>query len=129
MYNINKVFIDKKFRAPRIWSNDELRKFSCLLAGRIINVSGWKDEDKEGGCYKEYFPLCDKYYLSNYKPEARGFQGIEGEIYIDLEKPLDNELKNKFDVVLNHTVLEHVFDVNYAFKNLCQLSSQYVVGD
>jgi hypothetical protein len=42
------MFIDKKFRVPPIWSNRELARFADLFEGDI-DVSGWKDMDKEGG--------------------------------------------------------------------------------
>ena len=43
----------------RIWSNQELRKFSHLFRGKVINVSGWKDCDKEGHIYRDYFSNYD----------------------------------------------------------------------
>lgn len=124
---IKTLLIDKKFRYPRIWSNRELAKFSDTFSGNIINVSGWKDEDKEGSEYKDYFPLKNTYTVSNFKPEARGYQGNIGEVYLDLESVLDEDLKHKFDVAFNHTVLEHVYDINMAVKNLCLLSKQFIV--
>jgi len=74
------LFEDRKFRIPRIWSNSELRKFAHLFTGKVINVSAWKDLDKEGNRYKNYFINASEYWISNYKPEFRGFQGdIENE--------------------------------------------------
>lgn len=120
--------MDKKFRVPRVWSNRELEKFSKLFNGNIVNVSGWKDIDKEGKHYKDYFTNCTEYWITNYKSEARGFQGDkENEIFLDLEKDLDENLYYKFDVVFNHTVLEHIFDINKAFENLCKLSNDTVI--
>lgn len=122
------MLIEKKWKAPRVWSNIELKKVSHLFSGKVINVSGWKDEDKEKKKYKEYFINVENYFLSNYKSDARGFQGNqENEIFLDLEKDLDNSLYSKFDVVFNHTVLEHIFDVNKAFENLCKLSNDIVI--
>ncbi len=122
------MLIEKKWKAPRVWSNIELKKVSHLFSGKVINVSGWKDEDKENKKYKEYFINVENYFLSNYKSDARGFQGNqENEIFLDLEKDLDNSLYSKFDVVFNHTVLEHIFDVNKAFENLCKLSNDIVI--
>ena len=46
-------------RLTRIWSNQELRKFSHLFRGKVINVSGWKDCDKEGHIYRDYFSNYD----------------------------------------------------------------------
>jgi hypothetical protein len=119
--------IDRKFRLPRIWSNDELRKCAHLFEGDVVNVSGWKDEDKQGGNYRSYFKNASSYTITNYKPETRGFQGKEGEIFLDLTKPLDIELKSKFDVVFCHTVLEHVFELGQAFSNLCDMSKEAVI--
>ena len=122
------LFDDKKFRVPRKWSNQELRKFAKYFSGRIINVSGWKDIDKEGNRYKDYFTNADEYYVSNYISEYRGFQGdLENEIFLDLTQPLPVELQNRFDVVFNHTTLEHIFDIFKAFSNLCALSKDIVI--
>ncbi len=119
--------IDRKFRLPRIWSNQELRKFAKLFEGDVANVSGWKDQDKEGSYYREYFSQASSYTITNYVSEARGFQGEEGEIFLDLTQPLPADLNEKFDVVFNHTVLEHVYDVRTAFFNLCQMSRDVVI--
>jgi len=120
-------FTDRKFRIARIWSNRELEKISLLLTGRIINVSAWKDADKQGRFYKQYFPKADSYSISNYVTEARGFQGNKNEIFLDLTDNLDASLKEKFDVVFNHTCLEHIFEVFTAFDNLCALSKDLVI--
>lgn len=122
------MFKDKKFRIPRIWSNKILAEISSLFDGDIINVSGWKDQDKQGNFYKDYFPNATSYSISNFISEARGFQGnMENEFYLDLEKPLDKSLKQKYDVVFNHTVLEHVYEVQKAFQNLCLMSKDIVI--
>ena len=119
---------DKKFRVPRIWSNRELEKFAHLFSGKGVNVSGWKDVDKEGKKYRDYFSNISEYWITNYKSEARGFQGNqENEIFLDLEEDLDESMHGKFDVVFNHTVLEHIFDVNKAFENICKLSNDIVI--
>lgn len=120
-------FVDRKFRLPRIWSNNELKKIAHLFEGDIVNVSAWKDQDKEGDVYKNYFTNKSSYTITNYKTEAFGFQGMEGEIYLDLEKELPNELVGKFDVVYNHTTLEHVFEIEKAFDNLCLMSKDVVI--
>lgn len=51
--------MDKKFRVPRVWSNRELEKFGHLFSGKGVNVSGWKDIDKEGKKYRDYFRILD----------------------------------------------------------------------
>lgn len=122
------LIMDKKFRVPRVWSNRELEKFAHLFSGKAVNVSGWKDIDKEGKKYRDYFSNISEYWITNYKSEARGFQGDqENEIFLNLEEDLDESMYEKFDVVFNHTVLEHIFKVNKAFENLCKLSNDIVI--
>lgn len=121
------LFIDRVHRLPRIWSNREIRKFAHLFRGKVANVSGWKDVDKEGNRYREYFANATEYTITNYKPEARGLQGHEGEIFLDLEKDLPADLAQRFDVVFNHTTLEHIYDVGTAFANLCAMSKDIVI--
>lgn len=119
--------MDRKFRLPRVWSNRELKKFAHLFTGEVVNVSGWKDGDKENGEYRKYFINKRSYTITNYKTEAMGFQGQEGEVFLDLEKELPKDLVGRFDVVFNHTVLEHVFEVQTAFRNLCLMSKDIVI--
>lgn len=100
---------------------------NCLSGGGC-NVSGWIDTDKAGRKYREYFTNLSEYFITNYNSEARGFQGNqENEIFLDLEQDLNQEMINRFDVVFNHTVLEHIFDVNKAFENLCKMSKDIVI--
>lgn len=119
--------IDRLSRRPRIWSNQELKKIAPFCKGNIINVSAWRDKDKEGNIYKNYFTHADDYVISNYKAGVRGLQGVEKEIFLDLTDDLPGELVQKFDVVFNHTTLEHIFDVDKAFSNLCNLSKDLVI--
>ena len=121
------VFVDRTHRLPRIWSNRELAKFAHLFAGDVVNVSGWKDEDKEGRRYRDYFSRAGSYTITNFKAEARGFQGMQHEIFLDLERDLPGDLAGRFDVVFNHTTLEHIYDVHTAFRNLCRLSKDVVM--
>ncbi len=125
---IKSLIEDRKFRLPRKWSNQELKKFAPLFQGKIINVSAWKDQDKEGRRYKDYFENASEYWISNYYSEFRGFQGnLEREIFLDLAVPLPVELENQFDVVFNHTTLEHIFDIFTAFQNLCRLTKDILI--
>lgn len=120
--------IDRKFSRPRAWSNRELQRIAPHLSGRVINVSGWRDLDKEGRRYKDYFSGASEYWISNFCSEARGFQGdIENEFFLDLVQDLDEALVGRFDVVFNHTVLEHIFEVGKAFANLCRLTKDIVI--
>lgn len=118
--------MDRVYRLPRIWSNGELRRLAPLFAGDVINVSAWKDEDKEGEHYKDYFSAATSYALSNWSSDSLN-AGIESDYAIDLEADLPENLRRKFDVVFNHTTLEHVFDVFRAFGNLCELSRDLVI--
>jgi hypothetical protein len=122
------MVIDRKFRLARVWSNNELKKFSSLFSGKVINVSAGENIDKQGSTYDQYFNTADEFWTSNYNPGSyRGYQGKENEILLDLTTPIENKLIGSFDVVFNHTTLEHVFDVFTAFKNLCLLSKDIVI--
>ncbi len=112
-------------RGARVWSNSELKLISSKLKGRVINVSAWSDLDKQGDSYRSYFTSADEYLTSNYK----GWRGAAGkdDYLIDLVAPLPKSLENQFDVVFNHTTLEHVFEVRQAFKNLCLMSRDLVI--
>lgn len=123
--NIN----DRKFFTARIWSNDELKKIAHLFEGKICNVSAWEDKDKQGKTYKEYFTNASLYSITNfYQKSARGSQGnIENEIIVNLTDDLRPELDSKFNVVFNHTTLEHIFECSKAFENLCKMSDDIVI--
>ena len=114
------------FRSARLWSNQELRRFSGELTGDVVNVSGSQDEDKEGRRYRDYFPRASSYSITNYKG-FRGAAGVEGEIFLDLTEHLPPQLERRFDVVFNHTTLEHIYEVHAAFRHLCEMSRDLVV--
>ncbi len=113
---------------PRLWSNDELAKFAPLFSGKVINVSGGRDNDKEGRSYKDYFVNAESYTLSNYILEFKDSNAYN-EMQLDLSGPLliDSNLAGKFETVLTHTVLEHIYDVHQAVENLCKLSNDIVI--
>ncbi|MFC1878385.1 hypothetical protein ACFLZW_00590 [Chloroflexota bacterium] len=118
----------RSFRVPRIWSNEVLKQISPLFSGDIINVSGWDDRDKQGGKYINYFPNSNNYSISNYYGE-RGIDDAKSETnyLIDLSTPISDRFYRKYDVVFNHTTLEHVFELNIAIQNLCQMSRDIVI--
>lgn len=134
-------FAEGIFRRPRIQTNRLLRKHAALFKGDIINVSGADDFDKqvgirsylsnhydEGNEYRTYFSNARSYSISNYPYDTTDLNAAKDNlVYIDLEEELDSHLVGKFDVVLNHTVLEHVFDIFLAFKNLCLMSKDIVI--
>lgn len=124
--------IDQYFRSsldPRSWSNKELKKFAALFDGDVVNVSGWRDSDKRTGKhYSDYFINAREYSISNFNEEYRGLQGDIGkEFQLDLTAPLPASMKKTFDVVFNHTTLEHVFDFQAAIDNICFLSRDIVI--
>ncbi len=120
--------VDRYYRLPRQWSNHVLRRIAPAFDGQVINVSGWDDRDKEGGRYRDYFAAASSYAISNYSGE-RGLADAAAitDFAIDIEQPLAPELTRRFDVVFNHTTLEHVFDLFTAFGNLCAMSRDVVV--
>lgn len=124
---IQSLITDRKFRLPRNWSNREIERFASLFPGKVVNVSAWKDEDKQGRHYRDYFTAASSYHITNFVAEARGIQGAEGEIFLDLASPLPADLDQAFDCVFNHTTLEHIYEVHTAFSNLCRMSRDAVM--
>ncbi|HPH65108.1 MAG TPA: hypothetical protein PLF40_05160 [Kofleriaceae bacterium] len=125
---VSDLLQERAARLPRIWSNDVLRTIAPHFGGEVINVSGWKDSDKNGDHYRSYFSSASKYYLSNFA----GHSGLADaaaitDFALDLEAPLPAELKQRFDTVFNHTALEHIFDTQTAFANLCAMARDAVV--
>ena len=116
-----RIRVDRQFRITRLWSNRQMKKLAPLFAGDVVNVSAWDDRDKEGGKYKNYFSKASGYYYTNYTG-TRGYQQQENEYLVDLTKDLPKELYQRFDVVFNHTTLEHIFDIRKAFENLCNMT-------
>jgi hypothetical protein len=121
------LFLDPVHRVPRLWSNAELARVGELFTGSIVNVSAWRDEDKAGRHYRDYFPRAHSYSVTNYRADMRGYQGWEGETFLNLEDKLPPNLFGAFDVVFNHTTLEHVYEFRRAFANLCDLSRDAVI--
>ena len=120
--------VDRRFRLARIWSNQELEKIAGQYTGRVLNVSAGDDVDKQGRHYRDYFSSASSYSISNFQPGSkRGFQGREHEILIDLEGEVAAEHRQVFDVCFNHTTLEHIYEVQTAFRNLCALSADTVI--
>ena len=116
----------RRFRAARVWSNQVLRQIAPHLGGDVLNVSGWRDEDKQGGYYRDYFTSATSYGITNFGDGFRGELGSH-DLALDLEVNLPSEFHGLADVVFNHTTLEHVFDVFKAVRNLCLLSRDVVI--
>lgn len=124
---ITRSYAQSAFEVPRQWSNAELRRFSDRFEGSAINVSAWEDKDKEGHTYRTYFARCNEYSISNYGTDQGVMQGASNEVYLDLQAPLPKHLQDRFDVVYNHTSLEHIWDFRTAFQNLCMMSRDTLV--
>ena len=120
-----------KLNQHRLWSNAELAKFGNLCRGSVCNVSGWKDSARDGTTarYRDYFPSCTSYTVTNY-PGERGYNELEldtQQIPLDVTKPLPPELMSRFDVVFNHTMLEHVYDVEVASETLSRMTKDLLI--
>lgn len=110
----------------RKWSNRVLKKIAPLFSGEVVNISGWKDMDKEGGYYKNYFTHASGYSITNYCG-TKGLQHQKNEFALDLTEELPKNLYRRFDVAFNHTTLEHIFNVPKAFSNICNTSKDIVI--
>lgn len=130
LYNFSGVALRRIHREwdARPWSNSELRRWAPLAQGDVINVSGWKDLDKQGGRYRDYFNARSSYTVSNHTGAAGYTEGLDvPQISLDLSRKLPSELEQKFDCVFNHTTLEHVYEIHRAVENLCRLSRDLVI--
>ncbi len=121
--------IDPEFTRPRIWSNMELRRIAHNYYGGVLNVSGWADEDKEGGVYRDYFVNANSYKVSNLGGgEQIGVKKtLNDSLSMDLNIPIDKNLHQSFDLVLCYTVLEHVYNIFQAVSNLCNLTRDSII--
>ena len=116
------------FKVPRYWSNEVLRAIAPRFEGDVINVSAWMDEDKQGGRYRDYFTGASSYSTSNFTGrKGTAESGAVTDYLVDLTGSLPPELVGRFDVVFNHTTLEHIYDVRAAFANLCSMSRDVVI--
>lgn len=115
--------------SPRSWSNVQLRRFADELdeVSSCCNVSGWRDSDKEGRFYRDYFPNVESYFVTNFPGDSDKGVGTFDEIELDLLENLPPEFESRFDLTLSHTVLEHVRRPDVAFANICLMSRKYVI--
>lgn len=123
--------LDKKYTNPRLFSNTMMHQYAPFFSGDVINVSGASDSDYYGSFYQDYFKDINHYTISNARTADKGLGSVTNnsvtEIEIDLNKQVNEELLQKYDVVLNHTTLEHVYQMHTAFKNLCDMSRDAVI--
>lgn len=113
--------------SPRRWSNTELKRFAPFFAGDVVNVSGWRDEDKEGRLYRDYFVNASRYSITNYWGSHVANDGIPDSIFLDLATDLPPELRDRFDVAFHHTVLEHVVDSCKAMRNIAAMTRDIMI--
>ncbi len=111
----------------RAWSNEVLARIGALVAGDVLNVSGWRDADKQGRRYRDYFPKARSYTVSNFPSPRKGLADVPDSLPLDLTQPVPAHLRDRYDVVFAHTVLEHIFDVERAARGLAALSRDLVV--
>lgn len=110
---------------PRIWSNMQLERFLSTNGeyGKVLNASGWRDQDKEGSTYRNYFASCSEYIVSNHPGDSVRGVSSDTDLSIDLLQKPSDKLHRRFDCILNHTVLEHVRYPEQAIANLCDMTA------
>ena len=113
--------------SPRRWSNQELLIHAPFFTGEVVNVSGWRDEDKEGRTYRSYFTRASSYAITNYWGSSTPNDGAPDALFLDLAADLPVDLKDKFDLVFTHTVLEHIFDVPKAVHNMAGMTRDAMI--
>jgi hypothetical protein len=128
---INRRFI-RNLKArfdPRIWSNMQLERFLSIndAYGKVLNASGWRDQDKEGSTYRNYFATCTEYVVSNHPGDSIRGVSSDADLSIDLLEKPSEKLYRHFDCILNHTVLEHVRYPEQAIANLCDMTAKDLI--
>ena len=77
---------------------------------------------------KTFFQMLKVFLLLTFLgTEGSNNKKLKSQYNLDLEKKLDKSLINKFDVVFNHTTLEHIYDVELAIKNLSLMTKDIVI--
>ena len=107
-------------RAARVWSNREIALIAPRITGDVVNVSAWEDRDKEGRQYRDYFSAAASYETTNH--EGWRGEGVCANHVLDLQDPAPDELVERYDLVFNHTTLEHIFDIHQAFRTMASMS-------
>jgi hypothetical protein len=112
----------------RAWSNDELHRLAPWFRPgcRVINVSGWLDKDKDGGVYADYFPKEKVYHVANYRHDKHR-SSPDSDLFLDLSEPVPDALRGAYDVAFSHTVLEHVPDPAFSFRQIAALTTDLIV--
>jgi hypothetical protein len=95
----------------------------------VCHVSGWKDSDKEGSFYRDYFPSLSRYVITNFPDDnSKGMGAAAPNDYpLDLRDACPPELSRQFDLAFSHTVLEHVRCPEHAFGVICEIATSYVL--
>ena len=104
----------------RVWSNHEISLIAPFVSGNVVNVSAWNDEDKEGRRYRDYFSAAASYETTNF--EGWRGEGSPADHAVDLQNPAPDCLVGRYDLVFNHTTLEHIFDIHQAFRTMASMS-------
>lgn len=113
------------YEDARRWSNTALKDMVRSMEGyaSVINVSGWRDEDKQGRFYREYFPDAVEYLVTGYDSDTE--RSATDAPIVDLMDP--NTVKVSADVAFTHTVLEHVPNPHLAVTTLARIARTYIL--
>ena len=103
------MFVDKKFRSARKWSNLELKKFSHFLKGDVVNVSAYLDQDKEGKTYQRYFSQATTYSITNFDSDKKGLTGLKDEIYTQICEAYILKYKPGEDIGIDDVTISEEF--------------------
>jgi hypothetical protein len=105
---------------PRVWSNREVEPIAAGITGDVIHVSAWRDDDKHGRTYRDYFARARSYTTTNVGGQRGELEGAD--LPLDLSVPLPVELEGAYDLAFNHTTLEHVYEIETALDALFGLT-------
>ena len=118
---------ERGFHKPRDCSD---RSFDASLPstqGTSLTSAPGKTAISADRSIADIFITRAGYFTTNFGTAQGEMQGGAHEIYLNLEDDLESNRLGRYDVVFNHTTLEHVWNFRKAFYNLCAMDSDTVV--
>ena len=107
-------FIKAKPTKARRESNLQLRIYSSDIGGDVLSIGSGKDEDGEGGKYRDYFANCTSYTTSEISAE------FKCDMVLDI-RSMPEVRDESFDCIFCSGVLEHVDNYPAALEEMTRI--------
>lgn len=96
----------------RLESNRWLVSQCANITGHVLSIGSGRDEDCEGGYYRDYFPLATSYTTSDVQPGCT--------LVVDV-RSMPEIPDGTYDCVFCSTVLEHVDDYQAGLREMTRI--------